>query len=65
MNNATESAKAVTAFFLLFPAFAAVDMLRAAGAPISQKGVLYNDEGKSIWQIWNESATVKAQPVQE
>lgn len=40
---------------LFSPFLAAEDLLRAAGAPIPKEGVLYNEEGKSIWQIWNES----------
>lgn len=41
---------------LLAPVLAAEDIARKMGVPIAEKGVLYNDEGQSIWQIWNESA---------
>jgi hypothetical protein len=50
------AAKLALGAALFAPMLAAEDLLRAAGADIPKEGVFCNNEGKSIWQIWNESA---------
>jgi len=42
---------------LLFsPILAAEDIARNMGMNIPKEGIMHNSEGKSVWQIWNESA---------
>ena len=41
---------------MLTPILAAEDLARLAGADIPPEGFFYNKEGKSIAQIWQESA---------
>lgn len=53
--KAISAIKMVAAAALISPLLAAEDLLRAAGVKVPAKGIFYNDEDKSIWQIWNES----------
>lgn len=46
------------------PLFLAEDLLRKAGADIPQEGIFYNNEGKSILEIFNEHTPEKMAPLE-
>lgn len=47
---------------LYSPLLLAEDLLRKAGMDIPQEGIFYNNEGKSMMQIFNEHAPEKMAP---
>ena len=49
-------ARFATGAALFSPLLALEDTLRYFNVPISEHGLLKNDEGKGIWEIWKESA---------
>ncbi len=51
----TEIGKFAVGAALFSPLWAAEDMLRYLGAPISKHGITKNDEGKGIFDIWKEA----------
>jgi hypothetical protein len=51
--------KFTTAAAILSPVLAAEDVLRHFGVPISKHGLMKNDEGKGIFEIWKESEPEK------
>ena len=62
--KAKSMARLFGAAAVLSPLLVAEDIARKMGADIPKEGVFCNSEGKSIWEIWNESAPVVAVPVQ-
>jgi hypothetical protein len=54
--KALSASRLVMGAVLFSPLLAAEDIARKMGADIPKEGVFCNNEGKSIWQIWNESA---------
>lgn len=57
----TDKARFALGVVFVAPILATEDVLRHFGAPVSEHGFTKNDEGKGIFQIWQESAPKKVE----